>query len=63
LPTKSIQPALNFAVSARVRGPKAEKCSAIGSVVLNTGSSGLRKRTFFVCPSISKSTVSRRSRP
>ena len=63
LPTKSIQPALNFAVSARVRGPKAEKCSAIGSWVLNSGSSGLRKRIFLVCPSISKSTVSRRSRP
>ena len=63
LPTKSIQPAFILAVSARVRGPKAEKCSLIGSLVLNSGSSGLRKRIFFFWPSISNSTVSRRSSP
>ena len=61
--TKSIQPALSLAVSAWVRGPKAERWSAIGSLVLNRGSSGLRKRILRFCPSISNSTVSRRSRP
>ena len=57
-PTKLSQPAPKAAVRARLRGPYAEICSAMGSRVLISPSSALRKRIFRVCPSKSTSTVS-----